>query len=370
MRLQPGKRLGPYEIAAEVGGGGMGLVYRARDTRLNRTVAIKVLADDIASDRNACLRFEREARIVASLNHPRVCQLFDVGHHEGSPYLLMEFIDGESLGQRLGRGPLPRDQLLRFGAQIAEALDAAHRRGIIHRDLKPGNIMLARDGVKVLDFGIAKILEPDTEPDGAAELPLTREGAFVGTPHYIAPEVLEGRPVDCRADIFSFGAVLYEMASGRRAFDANSRAAIMVAVLKRDPDPIPDLPPQIDRVVRRCLAKDPEDRWQTARDLADELRWMSTSGSQSELHRPPTPPSRAPRILPAAVLLVALLATAALGLWLWRRGARPPALWTGAMLGGPRIDQTLALELGFDAGFGPGTTPDLVATLIVNRLCA
>jgi serine/threonine protein kinase len=274
----------------------MGEVYRARDTRLNRTVAIKVLARDLSGRPEVLQRFEREARAVSTLNHPNICTLHDIGSENGAPYLVMEYVEGETLAERLARGPLPLADAWRVAIQIGEALDQAHRRGIVHRDLKPGNVMLAgakgSTAVKLLDFGLAKISEaPAGTPNAPGSLtslptvaqPLTAEGTIVGTFQYMAPEQLEGKEADARSDIFAFGAVLYEMVTGRKAFQGQSQASLISAIMKDDPAPISSLvplsPPALDRVVRQCLAKDPEDRWQTARDLVRELRWISQSSS-------------------------------------------------------------------------------------------
>jgi dipeptidyl aminopeptidase/acylaminoacyl peptidase len=268
----------------------MGEVYRASDTRLNRVVAIKVLPAQMASDPTRRERFDREARAVSSLSHPHICAVFDVGHQDGIDFLVMEYCEGETLTERLAKRPIPLDQVLRLAIDVAEALDTAHRYGIIHRDLKPSNIMLAGSGAKLLDFGVAKWRFPG--PFAGVELPtvsdeskgLTAEGTLVGTLNYMAPEQLEGREVDSRADIFAFGAVLYEMATGHQAFAGTSRASVIAAVLEREPTSMrsvePLTPPALERLVQKCLAKDPNRRWQTARDLADELRWIAENDPQ------------------------------------------------------------------------------------------
>ena len=271
MALEPGVRLGPYEIVSPAGAGGMGEVYRARDTRLNRTVALKVLPPDLTNDPAARQRFEREARAVAALSHPHICTLHDIGQQDGTDFLVMEFLDGETLAARLTRGKLPLDQTLQYGIQIADGLAAAHKAGIVHRDLKPGNIMLTKSGAKLLDFGLAKphkhaVVSGQTVT--SAE-PLTTKGTILGTLQYMAPEQLEGKEADARTDFFAFGAVLYEMATGRRAFAGPSHAAIIAEILDRDPAPVSSmrmvLPAALDHVVQKCLAKDPENRWQHAR---------------------------------------------------------------------------------------------------------
>src|SRR5437867_377331 len=295
MALSPGTRLGPYEILAAAGSGGMGEVYRARDTRLDRIVAIKVLPETFLRDPARRQRLEREARSVSSLSHPNICALHDVGHQDGVDYLMMEFLEGETLADRLVKGSLPPEQTLRYAVEIAGALDAAHRQGIVHRDLKPGNIMLTRTGAKLLDFGLARA-DPEAAP-GISGLsatptntrPLTAEGTVVGTVQYMAPEQLEGKPADARSDLFAFGAVLYEMTTGRRAFQGKSQASLIAAILASEPPPLATLqplaPPALERLVRRCLAKDPEERWQSARDLMLELKWVAEAAPQAAATR-------------------------------------------------------------------------------------
>ena len=286
MRLSSGSRLGPYEVLAPLGAGGMGEVYRARDTRLERLVAIKVLSPDLSASAPSRQRFEQEARTISRLSHPHICALYDVGREGEISYLVMELLEGESLSERLARGALPLEQALRYGVEIADALEKAHRQGIVHRDLKPGNVMLTKSGVKLLDFGLAKVL-PSVPGSGGVggltsmptEANLTQEGAILGTVQYMAPEQLEGRNADARTDIFAFGALLYEMATGRKAFSGTSQASLISAILKEEPGPIsqaaPLAPPALDRLVRTCLAKDPEERWQNAGDVARELKWIA-----------------------------------------------------------------------------------------------
>jgi eukaryotic-like serine/threonine-protein kinase len=293
MALNIGTRLGPYEIQSIIGAGGMGEVYRANDTRLSRIVAIKVLPVHLSADSALRQRFEREARTISSLSHPNICALYDMGNQDGIEFLVMEYLEGETLSDRLKRGALPKDQLLRCGIQIAEALDEAHRRGVVHRDLKPANIMLTKSGVKLLDFGLAKLntselLTPSSNvsilPTEAGLQNLTTEGTILGTFHYMAPEQLEGKGTDARSDIFALGTVLYEMATGRRPFTGQSQAALISAVLSSDPASISTpqsmIPPALDHVVKKALAKNPVDRWQTARDVATELKWVLEGGSQ------------------------------------------------------------------------------------------
>ena len=291
MTLTGGTRLGPYEILAPLGAGGMGEVYRAKDTRLDRTVAIKVLRSHLSDNADMHQRFEREARAVSALNHPHICTLHDIGHQDGMDYLVMEFIEGESLADRLAKGALPAEQVFRYAIQIADALDKAHRAGIVHRDLKPGNIMLTKSGAKLLDFGLAKLQSSGPVlVSGLTSLPtelhpLTGEGTILGTFQYMAPEQLEGKEADHRTDLFAYGAVVYEMATGKRAFTGRSQASLIGAILKDNPPPIsatqPMAPPALDRVVRKCLAKDPDERWQSAHDLMDELTWIAETDSQA-----------------------------------------------------------------------------------------
>ncbi len=291
MAILPGRRLGPYEILCAIGAGGMGEVYRARDTRLDRIVAIKVLPAHLADNAELRERFEREARSVASLNHPHICTLFDVGRQNDTEFLVMEYLEGETLAERLSKGPLPLEQALQFATEIADALDKAHRKGITHRDLKPGNIMLTKSGTKLLDFGLAKLQQEAAPATPLSQLPtvaqaVTAQGTILGTLQYMAPEQVEGKTdeIDARTDIFAFGAVVYEIATGRKAFEGTSQASLIAKILETDPPPMssiqPMTPPALDRVVRKCLAKEPERRWQSAADLADELRWISAGTAQ------------------------------------------------------------------------------------------
>jgi Tol biopolymer transport system component len=289
MSLSAGSRLGPYEIVSPLGAGGMGEVYKARDTRLERTVAVKVLSSHLSASPESRQRFEREARTISQLSHPHICALHDVGREGDTEYLVMEYLEGETLADRLLKGALPREQTLRYGIQIADALDKAHRQGIVHRDLKPGNVMLTKTGVKLLDFGLAKAVAPATPQSSLTALPtqhaLTQEGTILGTFQYMAPEQLEGKEADARTDIFAFGCVLYEMATGKKAFSGRTQASLISSILRDDPAPISQVqamsPPALDRVVQKSLAKDPEDRWQSAADLGSELRWIAEGSSQS-----------------------------------------------------------------------------------------
>jgi Tol biopolymer transport system component len=309
----------------------MGEVWRGRDTRLDRSVAVKILPVDFSRDDVRRLRFEREARTISSLSHPHICTLFDVGHEGDAHYLVMELLEGESLADRLARGPLPLEQVLRHGAEVADALDAAHRQGIVHRDFKPGNVMMTKAGAKLLDFGLAHSGSAGG-PSGASEAPtearpLTAAGAVVGTFQYMAPEQLEGREADARTDIFALGAVLHEMATGRRAFEGQSRTSLVAAILTSQPPPVSSLqpvaPPALDHVVRRCLEKDPDDRWQSAHDVANELRWIGEAGSQAGARTPLTRRRRSRERL--AWALAATLAVAGAAGVVWGLGQRRAA---------------------------------------------
>jgi eukaryotic-like serine/threonine-protein kinase len=286
LSLNTGTRLGPYEIIGLIGAGGMGEVYKSRDTRLERTVAVKVVSGSLASDPTWRQRFDREARVLATLSNPHICPIFDVGRHDGVDFLVMEYLEGEALTARLARSPLPLDQALRYAIEIADALAAAHREGICHRDLKPGNIMLTRSGARLLDFGLARVGGPRSHPSDQQTLSseLTATGTILGTVQYMAPEQLEGKEIDGRTDIFAFGAVVYEMVTGRKAFEGQSQASVIASILEHEPPPISSLqrmaPPALDRAVKKCLAKDPEERWQNARDLRDELKWIAEGSSQ------------------------------------------------------------------------------------------
>jgi eukaryotic-like serine/threonine-protein kinase len=294
MLLSAGTRLGPYEIVSPLGAGGMGEVYKAKDTRLDRTVAIKVLPSHVSADPALRERFEREARAIGALNHPHICTLHDVGHQDGTDFLVMEYVEGETLAHRLTKGALPIEQALTIAIQIADALDRAHRAGIVHRDLKPGNIILTKSGAKLLDFGLAKV-SPAAGLSSlsilpTAHSPVTAEGTILGTLQYMAPEQIEGRQADPRSDIFAFGATAYEMVTGKRAFDGKSQASVIAAILDREPPAISSLqpltPPALDHVVRRCLTKSADERWQSATDLTQELKWIAETGVQASVTGP------------------------------------------------------------------------------------
>jgi len=333
MRLSAGARLGPYEILSAIGAGGMGEVYKARDTRLDRSVAIKVLPEGAAADPERRRRFEQEARAVSALNHPHICVLHDIGSEGGVDYLVMEHLEGQTLADRLTKGALPLDQALQYAIQIANGLARAHRHGILHRDLKPGNVMLTPDGAKLLDFGLAKLRSPAAAAVAAlsmlptAEAPGTAEGTILGTVPYMAPEQLDGREADARSDVFAFGAVLYEMLTGRRAFDGKSPASIMAAILEREPPPVSSLqpvtPPALDRLVKRCLAKDPDERWESAHDVAADLEWLLEAAPAPVIAGRQPGGRRSWRLVGVALAFAAGAALVGVAAWLW---PVPPAL--------------------------------------------
>src|SRR6266581_6873425 len=369
MALTSGTRLGPHEILSAIGAGGMGEVYRARDTRLNRTLAIKVLPPHLADRSELRERFEREARTIASLNHPHICTLFDIGQQDGIDYLVMEYLEGETLAHRLQKGALPLEQVLKYAIEIADALDKAHRKGVTHRDLKPGNIILTKTGTKLLDFGLAK-LKQEAAPTNVqlselptASDPLTAKGSIIGTLQYMAPEQLEGKEVDARTDIFAFGAVVYEMATSKRAFEGKSQASLIAKILEIDPPPISSLqpmtPPALDRLVKKCLAKEPEKRWHAASDVCDELKWIAEGGSQVGLAMPLVAQRKSRERLALSVVVVLLGAALALaGFEYVRRQAPtpqtmrffvlPPETWTLVGMGTVTSGSTAPLSVSPD----------------------
>jgi len=367
MGLASGTKLGPYEIATPLGAGGMGEVYRARDTRLDRSVAIKILPAHLADKAEAGERFEREARTISSLNHPNICQLHDIGSQGGMRYLVMELLEGETLAERLYRGPLPLQQALRYGAEIATGLQAAHRCGVVHRDLKPGNIMLTKSGAKLMDFGLAKGMgvpkpvssELTVTVASSHTTPLTQQGTIVGTFQYMSPEQVEGKEADARSDIFSLGCVLYEMVSGKRAFDGKTLVSVAASILEKEPEPIrrvqPLTPPSLERAISKCLAKDPEDRWQSAGDLASELKWIADS-TASGTHAAPPVHKRGMRVsesLAWMFLTMALIAVVVLSLVLGFYGGRKAVVRT-------QIAPSEKLQFNFvgDNGGPPILSPD------------
>jgi eukaryotic-like serine/threonine-protein kinase len=334
MALTSGTKLGPYEIQSPLGAGGMGEVYRAKDTRLDRTVAVKILPGHLSDNVEARQRFDREARAISSLNHPNICTLHDVGHQEGIDFLVMEFLEGETLADRLRKGPLTTDQVLKIGIEICEGLERAHKSGVVHRDLKPANVMLTKTGAKLMDFGLAKAAPAAASPASSltmtishpsADQPLTAQGTIVGTFQYMSPEQTEGREADARSDIFALGAMLYEMATGKRAFTGKSQASLVAAILASEPPPIstvqPMSPPALEQVIKSCLAKDPDDRFQTVHDLKLQLKWIAQA-SASQMAAPAQ--VRARRVVQKRTLMIAavagwILASAALGIFLSTR---------------------------------------------------
>ena len=324
MALSSGTKLGPYEIQSALGAGGMGEVYRARDTRLDRTVAVKILPAHLSDSAEARQRFDREARAISSLSHPHICHLYDVGQQDGISYLVMEYLEGETLADRLRKGPMPLDQLLKCGIEICEGLEKAHQSGVVHRDLKPGNVMLTKTGAKLMDFGLAKTTIADAQSSSltmtlsrpSADQPLTAEGMVVGTFQYMSPEQIEGKDADARSDIFALGTVLYEMITGKRAFQGKTAASTIAAILAADPPPVstvqPMSPPELERLMKNCLAKDPAERFQSVHDAKLELKWIAEGSTQAR-SLAPAPAGRRSRerilwaasglLLAAAVLL-------------------------------------------------------------------
>ena len=378
MALTSGMKLGPYEIQSPLGAGGMGEVYRARDTRLDRTVAVKILPSHLSDNPEAKQRFDREARAISSLNHPNICTLHDVGHQDGVDFLVMEFLEGETLADRLRKGPLPTDQVLKYGVEICEGLERAHKSGVVHRDLKPGNVMLTKTGAKLMDFGLAKTVPSGVAPASSltmtmsgpsADQPLTARGMVVGMFQYMSPEQTEGKDADVRSDIFAMGAVLYEMVTGKKAFTGKSQASIVAAILASEPAPIsvaqPMTPPALAQVVKSCLAKDPEERFQTVHDLKLQLKWIAEA-SASQLAAPAQ--VRARRAVQKRTLMIAaavgwVLALSALAIFLSTRAqledARRPttASWLApsdtefaSVINGPPALSPDGLRLAFLTG--------------------
>jgi Tol biopolymer transport system component len=356
MSLASGTKLGPYEIQSPIGAGGMGEVYRAKDTRLDRTVAVKVLPSHLSENPEAKQRFDREARAISSLNHPNICTLHDVGHQDGIDFLVMEFLEGETLADRLRKGPLPTDQVLRTAIEICEGLERAHKSGVVHRDLKPGNVMLTKTGAKLMDFGLAKAAPTGTSlassltmttSGPSAGQPLTAHGTIIGTFQYMSPEQTEGKEADARSDIFALGCVLYEMATGNRAFTGKSQASLVAAILASDPPPIsaaaPLSPPALEQVVKSCLAKDPEERFQTVHDLKLQLKWIAAASS-GQLAAPAQ--VRARRVVQKRTLMIA----AAVG-WILAAAAVLIFLTSRAQLEDARRPMTASWLPPGDAGF-------------------
>ena len=338
MSIVPGTRLGPYEIISPLGAGGMGEVYRARDTRLGRDVAVKVLPQHLSSNPEVRARFEREAKTVSSLNHPNICVLHDVGREGDTDYLVMELIEGETLADRLARGPLPPTDVLKLGAQIADALDRAHRAGVIHRDLKPGNVMLTKSGAKLMDFGLARGTGLSGAPGSGVSIagltqsptiaqPLTAEGTIIGTFQYMAPEQLEGKETDARSDIWALGCVLYEMATGTRAFEGKSQASLIATIMHTEPRPLSELapanPPGLDRLIHECLAKDPEERRQNAGDIRRDLNRIARGDDTAAQAAANAAPARATRGRWIALAGIIGVIGAAAGFLAGHRGEKP-----------------------------------------------
>jgi len=356
----------------------MGEVHKARDTRLDRIVAIKVLPTHLADRSELRERFEREAKTIASLNHPHICVLHDIGQQDGIDYLVMEYLEGETLAHRLLKSSLGLEQVLQYAVEIADALDKAHRKGITHRDLKPGNIMLTKSGTKLLDFGLAKLKQEAAPANvslsdlSTAKDPLTAQGTILGTLQYMAPEQVEGKEVDARTDIFAFGAVVYEMATGKRAFEGKTQASLIAAILEREPPPMSSLqpvtPPALDRVVRRCLAKDRDERWQTARDLEVELKWIAEGGSQAGLA--PTAPMNGFRTLGRRALILSVgifllgVAIAGLATWNLKPSPAPPSQPVSRTVITLPAGQQLA---GLDSGPAVAVSPDGTQLAYVAR---
>src|SRR6266581_1490924 len=334
MELKPGAKLGPYEILSRIGAGGMGQVWKARDTRLDRSVAIKISAAKFSE------RFAREARAIAALNHPHICTLHDVG----PDYLVMEYVEGPAIG-----GPLPLDRVLELAIQLASALEAAHRQGITHRDLKPANILVTKSGIKVLDFGLAKIehTKKAVANDETLTQPVTQEGSIVGTLQYMAPEQLQAKVIDARADIFSFGCVLYEMLTGKRAFDGANTASVIAAIMDREPPSVAQVaPPALDWALRLCLAKDPDERWQTARDLRAALEWVSHSGT--EVTSEPKP-DHSKRMWIAAIVVATLAAVTVSAIHFREKPPETPVM---------RLSIAPPEKNRFNGGTPPAVSPD------------
>jgi Tol biopolymer transport system component/predicted Ser/Thr protein kinase len=371
MPLTPGTKLGPYEVQSPLGAGGMGEVYRALDTRLDRTVAIKVLAAHLSSSPELKQRMEREARAISSLNHPHICQLYDIGSQSGTDFLVMEFLEGQTLAERLRKGPIPLAEIYKIAIDVAEALAVAHKQGIVHRDLKPGNIMLTQSGAKLMDFGLAKPLSLPNAGSGssmppsftaAATLsgpsplsPLTTAGTIIGTIQYMSPEQIEGKEADARSDIFAFGSVLYEMTSGKRPFEGKSQLSLASSILEKDPDPIsavkPQIPPAFEHVITTCLQKNPEDRYQAAQDVKLELQWIAADGSNAAAA--PAQSAAKPRPIVWIAAVVFALALGAITGFLLHHQAPAESIRTAI-----NPPENTTLNLSGDGGGPPVLSPD------------
>src|SRR3954468_3004557 len=371
MPITIGTKLGPYEVLDAIGAGGMGEVYRAKDTRLDRIVAIKVLPQHVSREPELKARFEREARALSAFQHPHICTLYDIGDQDGIVFLVMEYIEGETLGTRLERGALPTEQLLRIGIDIADALDKAHRQGVIHRDLKPGNIMLTKAGAKLLDFGLAKERSSGIAANAMTAMvtqtktePLTARGSIVGTFQYMSPEQVEGAEADARSDIFAFGALLYEMATAKRAFDGKTQASVIASILASEPKPItaldPAAPAALDHVIRTCLAKDPDERFQSAHDMLLQLRFIanesasSTSGARA-VAAPKKKLGKDARIAWAVAALL-LIAAAAAGFSWWQLASAPKLVTRAVILPPEKVQLDVPGDFAGPAVISPDGT--------------
>jgi serine/threonine protein kinase/Tol biopolymer transport system component len=374
MALSSGTKLGPYEIQSPLGAGGMGEVYRAMDTRLDRTVAIKVLASHLSSSPELKQRMEREARAISSLNHPHICRLYDIGSQDGTDYLVMEFLEGETLAERLRKGAMPLNEISKIGIAVAESLAVAHRQGIVHRDLKPGNIMLTQGGAKLMDFGLAKPLGLQTTGAGSGSAPsftaaatlsgpsplspLTSAGSIIGTIQYMSPEQIEGKEADARSDIFAFGAVLYEMVTGKRPFAGKSQISLASSILENDPEPVsaikPLTPSAFEHVVTTCLQKNPEERFQSAHDIKLELQWIGADRSGPAVSAlPPSPTHTRERLGWAAAVVAAIVLSAAAAMFLYHPTQTAPAIRT--VINPP---EKTTLNLTGDGAGPPVLSPD------------
>ena len=374
MALASGTKLGPYEIQSPLGAGGMGEVYRALDTRLDRTVAIKVLASHLSSSPELKQRMEREARAISSLNHPHICHLYDIGSQDGTDYLVMEFLEGETLAERLRKGAMPLNEILKIGIAVAESLAVAHRQGIVHRDLKPGNIMLTQGGAKLMDFGLAKPLGLQATGAGSGSAPsftaaatlsgpsplspLTSAGSIIGTIQYMSPEQIEGKEADARSDIFAFGAVLYEMVTGKRPFAGKSQISLASSILENDPEPVstvkPLTPTAFEHVVTTCLQKNPEERFQAAHDIKLELQWIAADRSAPAVAAlPPSPPQARERLGWALALVAAIVLSAAAAMFLYHPAQTARAIRT--VINPP---EKTTLNLTGDGAGPPVLSPD------------
>src|SRR5271155_1724484 len=347
MPITPGTRFGPYEIVAAIGAGGMGEVYSAKDTRLERMVAVKILLSHLTSNPDLLARFEREAKIVSGLQHPNICVLHDIGKHEGMDYLVMEFLEGQTLAERLAKGPLKLDETLKISIEIADALDKAHKQGIVHRDLKPGNVMLTKAGAKLMDFGLAKPAAfASSSGSGAPAFsaatmsnpasPITQAGSVVGTIQYMSPEQVSGKVVDNRSDIFAFGAMMYEMVTGKRPFVGKTQLKVASAILEDEPERIstiqPLTPPALEHVIQACMAKEPENRWQTISDVKRELQWIKEGGSQVNMPVIVTHKREKREHVAWGVAAVTTLALLVVGFSFWRHVSQPVTVVRGTLL--------------------------------------